>query len=308
MRLAVIDLGSNTIRLCVYDVAGSSVKNIVNRKQMAGLASYVERGELTDEGIEVAVRILRKQLKGAALFEPDRVDVFATAVLRNIKNSKRAIAAISEQVSAPVILLSDADEAHLGFVGASFGTEMEAGVLIDIGGGSSEVTRVRKGVDTQRISVDQGSLSSFGAYVKDILPTSEEAECIRAAFLERYAETVRKAGVSAADLRHETLFGIGGSVRAVAEVCGQLRETCDGKTLTYEDVLYLCMCLFTDRRRFIHAVLRVAPERLHTVACGLLILKELFEITGGKTLTVCKNGLREGYLLERMLPDIRSRD
>lgn len=304
MRLAVIDLGSNTIRLCVYDVAEGSVKTIVNRKQMAGLASYVEQGELSDEGIDVAVRIVRKQLKRAALFEPERIDVFATAVLRNIRNSKRATAVIAQQAGVPVVLLSDAEEAHLGFAGAAFGTDIDSGVLIDIGGGSSEVTRVRKGVDTDRISVAQGSLSSFEAHVADILPTASEAECIRTAFARRFEETLRAAGASPADFRHETLFGIGGSVRAVAEVCGQLREGRDGKTLTYEDVLYLCTCLFTDRRRFIHAVIRVAPERLHTVACGLLIIKELFDLTGGRSLTVCKNGLREGYLLERMVADM----
>lgn len=301
MRYAVVDLGSNTIRLCVYDVAGGSIKTIVNRKQMAGLASYVEGGELTREGIDTAVRILRKQLKRAALFGPDRTDVFATAVLRNIKNSKRAVATISEQAGAPIVLLSDADEAHLGFVGASSATAMESGVLIDIGGGSSEVTRVRKGSDVARASVPQGSLSSFEAFVSDILPTADEAAAIRRAFRERYAATLSAAHVAAGDFRSETLFGIGGSVRAVAEVCGQLRPNCDGKTLTCEDVLYLCTAMLTDRRSFVHAVLRVAPERLHTVACGLFILAELFELAGGRRLTVCKNGLREGYLIERML-------
>lgn len=301
MRLAVIDLGSNTIRLCVYDVSGGSVKTIVNRKQMAGLASYVEDGDLSREGIDAAVRILRKQLKRAALFEPERTDVFATAVLRNIGNSKRAVAAISEQAGTPIVLLSDADEAHLGFVGASWATAMDSGVLIDIGGGSSEVTRVRKGSDVARVSVPQGSLSSFEAFVSDILPTAEEAAAIRRSFRERYAATLSAARVDEGEFCSEMLFGIGGSVRAVAEVCGRLRPGCDGKTLTCEDVLYLCTAMLTDRRRFVHAVLRVAPERLHTVACGLFILIELFELSGGRRLTVCKNGLREGYLIERML-------
>ena len=301
MNLGVIDLGSNTIRLCVYEVVDGSIKTIVNRKQMAGLASYVVDGAITQEGIDVAIRILRKQLKRATYFDPERVDIFATAVLRNISNSKEAVNAIGSALDVPVRLLSDEDEAHLGFVGASYGNTLDCGVLVDIGGGSSEVTVIRKGAEAASVSVSQGSLSSFEDCVSDILPTCEEVAAIRSAFRKRFTKVAKDADVAAKDFRADSLFGIGGSVRAVAEVCEHLSAGSDGKVLTRDDILYLFGCLTADRRRFIQAVLRTAPERMHTVVCGLSILAELFDITGAQRLSVCKNGLREGYLIERML-------
>ena len=83
---------------------------------------------------------------------PDRIDVFATAVLRNISNSAQAIAAIEQGAGCSISLLSNADEAHLGFVGASSRGTLDDGALIDIGGGSTEITVIENGIDVARTS------------------------------------------------------------------------------------------------------------------------------------------------------------
>ena len=96
-RYAVIDFGSNTIRLCIYalpDVPSDSLTKkditvLLNYKEMAGISSYVKNGKLSEKGIKKASRILREQIERASYFSPDAVRVFATAVLRNAKNSER---------------------------------------------------------------------------------------------------------------------------------------------------------------------------------------------------------------------------
>ncbi|MFQ9741642.1 MAG: hypothetical protein ACLRX5_03620 [Slackia sp.] len=165
MNYGVIDVGSNTVRLCVYDVSadGKKFKTIMNRKTMAGLASYVRDGKISEEGIAVAAESIGKCLKRASYLKPVRVDVFATAVLRNISNSAQAIAAIESEAHCSIVLLSEEDEAHLGFVGASSRDAMENGVLIDIGGGSSEVTLIVNSNDVMCASLPVGSLSSYKA-------------------------------------------------------------------------------------------------------------------------------------------------
>ena len=99
MNYGVIDVGSNTVRLCVYDVLcpeKRKFKTIMNRKIMAGLAAYIVDGAFSDEGIAEAILAVKKCLKRASYLSPDRVDVFATAVLRNVSNSAQAIAAIEQ--------------------------------------------------------------------------------------------------------------------------------------------------------------------------------------------------------------------
>lgn len=159
MKYAVIDVGSNTVRLCVYDVLCSEkrkFKTIMNRKIMAGLAAYIVDGAFSDEGIAEAILAVKKCIKRASYLSPDRIDVFATAVLRNISNSAQAIAAIEQGAGCSISLLSNADEAHLGFVGASSRGTLDDGALIDIGGGSTEITVIENGIDVARTSLPQG--------------------------------------------------------------------------------------------------------------------------------------------------------
>lgn len=372
MIYGVIDVGSNTVRLCVYDVSpDGKYKVIMNRKSMAGLAAYVSNGAISDEGIAVAIDSIRKCLKRATYLNPERVDVFATAVLRNISNSNEALSRIEEGIGQHVTLLSEEDEAHLGFVGASSKSNLDHGVLLDIGGGSSEVTLVVNGNDVARASLAQGSLSTYKRYVSDILPTQDEFEAIRADVRRLLAHD--EHGLS--DYRVRKLYGVGGSIRALAEANALMQDArnsqvasdeargekgagakrssaergrerehtaaiaekgageravvaCDKNTaergcansgksadehadknaeglpekqLSHDDVHRLIHDVFDNRKLFVNAVLRTSPERIHTIVCGLAILAELFDDFDADTLFVCEGGVREGYLLERML-------
>ncbi len=299
MNYGVIDVGSNTVRLCVYDVSadGRKFKTIVNRKITAGLASYVENGALTEEGIQVAIDSVRRCLKRATYLNAARVDVFATAVLRNISNSEEAIAAVEKGAGCAVALLSDEDEAHLGFVGASHEDVLDNGVLVDIGGGSAEVTLVAAGRDVMRASLPIGSLSSYKKHVADILPTPEESASIR----QDTAALLDAEPYGIVEHRVKKLFGVGGSIRAIAEANAHLREGATERDITRADAEALAADVTENRRAFIDAVLHTSPERLHTISCGLAVLLEIFERFDAQTLHVCENGVREGYLIERML-------
>ncbi len=299
MNLGVIDVGSNTVRLCIYDVSieKRKFKTIMNRKIMAGLASYIVDGELTSEGIAEATASVKKCLKRASYLSPERVDVFATAVLRNISNSAEAIEAIEAGAGCKISLLSNADEAHLGFVGASSRGEMPHGALIDIGGGSTEITVIDAGVDVKRTSLPIGSLSSYGHFVADILPTEDEVASIRAKVRELIVSDTSGACLH----RSSELYGVGGSIRALSEVNAWLSPEASSDEVSLAEVERLLADIKSRRREFIDAVLHVAPERIHTISCGLAILVEVFSELDGERLRVCDRGVREGYLIERML-------
>ena len=244
MNYGVIDVGSNTVRLCVYDVSadGKKFKTIMNRKTMAGLASYVRDGEISEEGIDVAAESIGKCLKRASYLKPVRVDVFATAVLRNISNSAQAIAAI-EEADCSIVLLSEEDEAHLGFVGASSQDTMENGVLVDIGGGSSEVTLIANSKDVMRASLPRGVFvirtPPCFRYSSDRRRNSHPSGGEVRALLEADAHGM-------AEHRVRRLFGVGGSIRALAEVNARmLDDGASDKDMTHEDVDRLVSTTFS---------------------------------------------------------------
>lgn len=302
---AVIDLGSNSIRLVVFEVANDKkrsytckdFKSLINDKVMAGLAAYVEDGVFTKAGVKRAVGVLKGHIKRSRYFQCKRVDVFATAVLRNASNSAEAVAAIEEGTGLPIALLSARAEAHLGFVGATCDRSIERGTLIDIGGGSTELTRIEGGKERDNVSIGQGSLSSYAQFVRDILPTAEEAAAIRSAFSQRLDDL---PDIEA--YRAERFYGIGGSVRAAAKMYAQTHgEGTRPKTLSPDQVGAILELRKTDAPAYAHSALKASAERIHTLTPGCIILDTLLQKLQASQLEICKYGIREGYLIERML-------
>ena len=181
-RLGVIDLGSNSVRLVVYETkredAAKPFRTLVDEKKMAGLAAYVTDGALSSAGIARAVTVLGDLLKLADNLNCARVDIFATAVLRNCANSEAATAAIETAINHRVRVLSAREEAHLGFVGASIGTPLAAGTLIDVGGGSTELTALAADGDHAGISIPFGCVLAYANYVRCVIPTPAECRTI----------------------------------------------------------------------------------------------------------------------------------
>ena len=176
------------------------------------------------------------------------------------------------------------------------GMGQNAGV-VDIGGGSTELTRIESSLDFDNASIGQGSLSSFAQHVRAILPTPGEMDAIAEAFRKRFA------GLPNSDAyRSEALYGIGGSVRAAAKMHAQATGAAvRPKTMTKQQIHAILAWCRTDPDTFAHAALKASAERVHTLVPGCIILGELFDACGAERLDVCKYGVREGYLIDRML-------
>lgn len=301
----VIDLGSNSIRLVAYEVkddrkhayTNRDFKSLINDKVMAGLSAYVQDGRFTQAGVERAASVLKGHVKRAKYFQCKRIDVFATAVLRNCENSAQAIDAVEKRCGLRINLLSARDEAHLGFRGATCDSAIERGTLIDIGGGSTELTRIEGETDSHDISIPQGSLSSYARFVADVLPTRTETAAIAASLRERMA-----ALPDFASFRAKRFYGVGGSVRAAAKMLALTTESAERpKEMTLADISSLLGLLESSPSRFAHLAVKASAERIHTLVPGCIILKTVMEECGAQAIEVRKYGVREGYLIERML-------
>ena len=170
MKQAIIDIGSNSMRLTVYEVAGETFKILFREKSMAGLAGYVEEGRLSPEGIARACSGLLEFRETLAALDITAVAVFATASLRNIFNTAEAVWAIQTATGFSVEVLSGTEEALLGYYGAGLEVHCTSGAFLDIGGGSTEVVVFDQGQPVQSASFRMGSLSLYRSYVKKILP------------------------------------------------------------------------------------------------------------------------------------------
>lgn len=305
----VIDLGSNTIRLVIYQLKKLSLhssnpgfKRLVNSKNMAGLAAFVDsEGVFTSQGINRAENVLSEHLRHASYFDCERVDIFATAVIRNAVNREDVVKELENRLHTPICVLSGDEEAHLDFVGATCNRVIEEGLLVDIGGASTELISIHNGKSKRRVSIPQGSLSSFADYVAGILPTKDEMKAIAHEF-EHHLKTLPK---SPGAIPH--LYGVGGSIRAATKMHGVMGQSAQKITLLRpEDVTAILHACAKDPNTYGHNALKAAADRVHTLTPGCCILDVLMKAYAAQDLTLCKYGVREGYLIEHMLGETQS--
>lgn len=166
MKQAIIDIGSNSIRLTLYETENQSFRILFREKIMAGLAGYVENGKLSAEGIECACAGLLTFRSILQTLEIGRVSVFATASLRNISNTEQALSVIRAATGYPVEVVSGEDEALFGYAGAMRELRPTSGAFLDIGGASTEIVTFDEGKPDDFASFPIGSLSLYRRCVK----------------------------------------------------------------------------------------------------------------------------------------------
>ena len=119
MIQAIIDIGSNSIRLAIYKIDESKeIKLLMNKKEIARLAAYVVNGIMTTEGIDKACYILSEFKNLLDNLQINNVISFATAAIRNARNSDEVVRCIENNTGLKIIVLSGKEEAGLGFLGA----------------------------------------------------------------------------------------------------------------------------------------------------------------------------------------------
>lgn len=120
-------------------------ERLFSEKEMAGLVNYISDGVLSEAGIRRACVALTNFRSLLHQFGMEQMHVFATASLRNIRNTEEAVAMIRDLTGIDVDVISGDEEAQLGYYGAMRTLEMRDGAMFDIGGGSTEIVEVRDG-------------------------------------------------------------------------------------------------------------------------------------------------------------------
>ncbi len=300
MKYALIDMGSNSIRLTVYGIDRTHFKTLFKEKIMAGLAGYVEHGRLTRDGIDCACQSLREFQSTLELLEIEHLAVFATASLRNVSNTGQAVEQIRRATGVAVEVLSGEAEAECGFYGATCDIDLAEGLFADIGGASTELALFSGQRPQRAVSVPVGSLRLYRDCVKKILPGKESRrrieEAVRGAF----------AGGALKDIpKRERMVCVGGTARAALRLCGKLFGLSDGcRTFTRDQLDQLAKRLQGSDREAADLILRYAPERIHTLIPGLMVLQYLVDRYGAREITVSHYGVREGYLRRKIQPSM----
>lgn len=296
MIAAVIDIGSNTMRMSVYKIEGQKFTVLLSKKETAGLVNYITEGEMSEEGIGVLIDVLRQFCSSLEEISVNSINAFATASLRNVANSEQVLARVFHAVGLKVALLSGEGEAILSFLGAVHASPFADGCLFDLGGGSTEIVAFRQRKPYYAKSMNIGCLNLYKRYVKKIWPKKLEIEEMKL-FIERnLAEAVLP------EQPQPLLIGVGGTARSLLELIN-LREKRDAshREITMEE-LHTCVSFLLKRdTNAKDAVLKKCPDRIHTIIPGALLMQALAKKMKAERLYISEYGVREGYLWKEFI-------
>ncbi|MGN0710028.1 MAG: hypothetical protein ACI4LM_07285 [Anaerovoracaceae bacterium] len=297
MKQAIIDIGSNSMRLTLYDIEGKSFKILFKDKVMASLAGYVDHGYLTEEGAKRAEYGLEKFRGTVESLGIENVAVFATASLRNIKNSEAVKKRLSDFSGYNIEILSGEDEAAFGYAGAMEEFHLDDGVFADIGGASTEIVVFSNGIALNSHSYKVGSLELYKDCVRHILPGSGGKKRIR----KRIDREIRKDAYAKYGPQKK-LVCVGGTARATLKIAQRLLDLPEEVNKLHIDQLRAVRDYLTgDHDQVAEIILKIEPERIHTMIPGFMILSAIINDFGVKEISVGRYGVREGYLCRKIL-------
>jgi exopolyphosphatase / guanosine-5'-triphosphate,3'-diphosphate pyrophosphatase len=291
---AVIDIGSNTMRLSVYRVEGERLQVMFHKKEMASLASYVEDdGCMSKAGVAQAIEVLGSFAETCRYLGVEHVFPFATASLRNIRNTRQVVRRIEDETGYAVDVLTGHQEAEYDFKGAMSAVDLSEGLLVDIGGGSTELVFFKKREACEAVSLPIGSLNLYKREVSGLIPDAAESQAICAATSHELDTVSCPKGM----LDTSVICGVGGSIRATTRLYNvHYEKPNSNRSFDYEGLCALLDIFTQDTKHNRERILRIIPERSHTIVPGMLALKTVAERYGCQTVLTSARGVREGYL------------
>lgn len=298
MIYAIMDIGSNTVRLSVYKQNEDKAIHLFSEKEQASLRNYVKKGNLTEKGIDRLIATLRRFNSIISNFDDiDSVHPFATATIRDVANRSEILKRVKDELGLEIEILSGEDEARLSFIGASKSVDVSEGILTDIGGGSSEVVIIDQGKVIKSTSLSIGSLSAFNDYVTGLFTNKKEKKAIDNAVKLLLAENKMYRE------KQNNLAAVGGSARASLKFYNEYynlsnyNSTMDAKKFNkmVKEILEM------DDREVLDRILEIKPDRVHTLIPGMVILNRLAKYFYVNEINISQTGVREGYVYSKLL-------
>lgn len=296
MIYAVIDIGSNTIRLSVYKVIGDEVKNLFNEKSSASLASFIEKGMMNEHGIQKLINTLKEFKNLISNFEDiSKTYAIATASIRNSCNRREIIERVRTEVGIDIELISGEEEAKLSFLGS--GIDSQSGILTDIGGGSSEIVVFEQGKVVKTSSLNIGSLVAFDNFARGLFITKDEKTLL---------EDDIKLMIASNNLnrvQHDLVCAVGGSARACLKLYNEYYDKEAGNVIITMDGLknLINTLINMENRAKMKLILKVKADRIHTLIPGMIILYRIAKYFYADIIRVSMTGIREGFVYSKIL-------
>ena len=301
-RCAVVDLGSNSVRLVVYEGSSRNPLPIFNEKAVLRLGRGLQAsGRLNEDGITQAFTVMHRYNAVVRAMGAGPLEVLATAAVRDARNGADFVAGLKARLPDITIrVLSGAEEADYSAMGVLCGIPTADGILADIGGGSLELVRLDRGTRGASHTLSLGAIR---------LAERADGDPVRArAIADADLATVPWLGEGA----NRDLYLVGGAWRALARIhmvqTGYPLHMVHHYTIGREEARDLTGVIAGAGRRALERLPGLSRRRIDDLPYAAMALRRVLRATGARRVVFSASGLREGWFMQRMPEAVRAQD
>lgn len=295
-QAAVIDVGSNSVRLVIYRVDGRALWTIYNEKVVAGLGKdLTATRRLSPDGVEAAIGALRRFRAILDGWRADEVTTAATAAVREAADGKAFLRRVKEETGLDIRVLSGEEEARYAALGVICGQADAEGVVGDLGGSSLELVRLNGIANIEGVTLPLGPFALGAPKPLNVDRTKRVVDDHLTPYAHRYASP--------------EFHAVGGAWRNLALLHMQLADYPLHIAHQYEisraDGQDLARFVQRQSRSSLEGIEGLSKKRFDTLPYAALVLDRLIERLAVERIVISAYGVREGLLLEAMPPEVR---
>jgi exopolyphosphatase/guanosine-5'-triphosphate,3'-diphosphate pyrophosphatase len=301
-HVAIVDIGSNSIRLVVYDGVARTPVAIFNEKAVCALGQGLgASGRLNPEGRAQAIVTLSRFVRLAHAMQVQVLDILATAAVRDASDGAEFVAEVESRCGVPVTILAGEEEARLAAMGVLCSTPDADGTVADLGGGSLEL-----------VALDRGSFAGpYATMPLGILRLTEASGGDR----EKASQLIDAQfhGIDWLGWGHgRPLYVVGGAWRALARLCiaqtGHPLHVLDNYCLDRFEAFRLIDLISRQSRKSMEKIPGLSKKRLPHLPMAALLLEKVLDQIQPSKLIFSVYGMREGQFFKHLPPDVQWQD
>jgi len=299
-RSAVIDIGSNSVRLVVYGAPRRLPITLFNEKLLCGLGGALERtGRLDPGGVELATAALERFAVVARDMGADPIHAIATAAVRDAADGPDFVTAMEARTGIPIRVVDGTEEARLSAMGVLSGHPEAQGVVGDLGGASLELVALDGGEPAEQATLPLGPLR-----LAAMDQTGDKLAKKIDGYLRKLDWLERAEGLD--------FYPVGGAWRALARIHMSQRDYAlriiDRYTVPRAEIEDVLALIAKQSKASLRKLAGVPAKRVETLPNAALLMGRLLERAKPARLVFSAFGLREGVLYDALDPETRAAD
>ena len=299
--VGIVDIGSNSVRLVIYDRLTRAPISLFNEKSLCAIGrNMVTTGRLDEEGSEAALAALARFREVTTAVGVSRIEAVATAAVRDAKNGNEFVARARDALDTPIRILTGEEEARLAGEGVLAAIPDADGIVGDLGGGSLELSTVSGGMQGAGHTLPFGPLRLMDMCEGKI----ERARSIVDQGLEEVPGLDR--------LKGKALYAVGGVWRNIARIHMEDAQhpirILHHYEIPRERMLSFANFLAGLSRKSLEAIASVTRRRAEAIPYGAVVLERLMKAAKLDRVVISSFGLREGVLFAKLAAEERARD